>query len=348
MKGLFKYLTPFAPDQSGVVSVLYEFGGLLVICDAGGCAGNICGFDEPRWSTAKSAIFSAGLRDMDAIMGRDERLVKKLALAAEQISGNFAAVIGTPVPAVIATDYHALAGMIRRKVKLPVIAVESTGMSYYDKGAEAAYLELVRQFGTEKKGTQAGLVGVYGVNPLDMGDLMAAKKLQQYYGSKPNACRLACYGMGAGIRELAEASAAEKNLVVAPSGLKAAKYMKEHYDIPYEIDNPLALDCLMDIDYTGKRVLIIHQQVSAHTLRRELERRGAAEVVAANFFMQLPELTQERDIRLTEESQCEELINSGSFDILIADAVFMKMAKNFAGIFMEYPQFAVSGKLVEA
>ena len=63
MRGLRKYLTPFAPDQSGAVSVLYEFGGIIVICDAGGCTGNICGFDEPRWFESKSALFSAGLRD---------------------------------------------------------------------------------------------------------------------------------------------------------------------------------------------------------------------------------------------------------------------------------------------
>lgn len=79
MRGLRKYLTPFAPDQSGAVSVLYEFGGIIVICDAGGCTGNICGFDEPRWFESKSALFSAGLRDMDAILGRDDRLVAKLA-----------------------------------------------------------------------------------------------------------------------------------------------------------------------------------------------------------------------------------------------------------------------------
>ncbi len=28
MRGLRKYLTPFAPDQSGAVSVLYELGGM--------------------------------------------------------------------------------------------------------------------------------------------------------------------------------------------------------------------------------------------------------------------------------------------------------------------------------
>ena len=36
MKGLRKYLTPFAPDQSGAVSVLFELGGLIVVVDAGG------------------------------------------------------------------------------------------------------------------------------------------------------------------------------------------------------------------------------------------------------------------------------------------------------------------------
>ena len=83
MRGLRKYLTPFAPDQSGAVSVLYELGGLIAICDAGGCTGNVCGFDEPRWFEQKSALFSAGLRDMDAILGRDDRLVEKLVDAGE-------------------------------------------------------------------------------------------------------------------------------------------------------------------------------------------------------------------------------------------------------------------------
>ena len=59
MRGLRKVLTPFAPDQSGAVSVLYNLGGLIVIIDAGGCTGNVCGFDEPRWHGARAAVFSA-------------------------------------------------------------------------------------------------------------------------------------------------------------------------------------------------------------------------------------------------------------------------------------------------
>ena len=78
MKGLMKYLSPFAPDISGAAEVLFKMGGLIVIIDAGGCTGNVCGFDEPRWSSERSAIFSAGLRDLDAILGRDEQMMKKI------------------------------------------------------------------------------------------------------------------------------------------------------------------------------------------------------------------------------------------------------------------------------
>jgi nitrogenase molybdenum-cofactor synthesis protein NifE len=347
MKGLFKYLTPFAPDQSGAVAVLYEFGGLLVICDAGGCTGNICGFDEPRWSTAKSAIFSAGLRDMDAIMGRDEYLVQKLALAAEEIDGNFAAVIGTPVPAVIATDYAALARMLKKRTHLPIITVPTTGMSYYDRGAEAAYLALVKEFCKEGQTTfEPGRIGVFGANPLDLGDLKAAEKFERFYQNIYPQAKVLCYGMGAGLEELKKAPGAEKNIVVAPSGLKAAQYLKEKFGTPYEIANPLALEFLPDMEYAGKRVLIIGQQVSAHTLREELIRRGAGEVVAAGWFMQLRELIREQDIRLTEEDECEALLTSGRFDVVIADPVFRKMAGDSEAVFIDYPQFSISGQLI--
>ena len=171
MRGLRKYLTPFAPDQSGAVSVLYELGGIIVICDAGGCAGNVCGFDEPRWFEQKSAVFSAGLRDMDAILGRDDRLVAKLVDAAEKVEAGFAAIVGTPVPAVIGTDHQALRRMCEKKTDLPVLAVNTNGMELYDAGERKAYLELFKAFAREKLPVEAGKTGVLGMTPQDVSDL---------------------------------------------------------------------------------------------------------------------------------------------------------------------------------
>ena len=82
---------------------------------------------------------------MDAILGRDDRLVAKLADAAQKVDATFAAVIGTPVPAVIATDYLALKRMTERKINIPVLTVDTDGMELYDKGAHFAE-HFYRQF----------------------------------------------------------------------------------------------------------------------------------------------------------------------------------------------------------
>ena len=162
-----KYLSPFAPDISGAAEVLFKMGGLIVIIDAGGCTGNVCGiviidaggctgnvcgFDEPRWSSERSAIFSAGLRDLDAILGRDEQMMKKIGEVLRVMGGkegggaNFLALVGTPVPAVIATDYRALRRMGMNRFGIPTVTVQTTGMDLYDRGQEKAYLALLDEF----------------------------------------------------------------------------------------------------------------------------------------------------------------------------------------------------------
>lgn len=342
MKGLRKYLTPFAPDQSGAVSVLYELGGILVICDAGGCTGNICGFDEPRWFSRKSGVFSAGLRDMDAILGRDDRLVEKLADVAGKLDAQFGAVIGTPVPAVIGTDYQALRRMAEKKTNLPILTVDTTGMELYDVGEEKAYLELFRRFAKEPLPVEPGRIGVLGVTPLDFSDLKAGEKLTALL-KEQGWRQVDCYGMEAGLDRVKTAAGAEKNLVVSPAGLKAARYLEETFGTPYEVGNPLAPEILPELDYTGKRVLVVHQQVTANTLREELRKRGSGEVTAATWFMKKSELARPGDVALKEEDQFAEFAAQGEYDIIIGDGVLRRMLPGFTGLFVDAPHFAVSG-----
>ena len=235
VRGLWKGLTPFAPDQSGAASVFYELGGILVICDAGGCTGNVCGFDEPRWFGERSAIFSAGLRDMDAILGRDDRLVAKLTDAAEKIDANFAAVIGTPVPAVIATDYKALQRMCEKKISLPILTVDTNGMELYDAGEEKAWFALFKTFAEKDVTSQKEVseeddspkktkIGVLGLTPHDVSDLHVEEKFRKIENENSH---YICYGMGAGIDKVKTAGSADKNLVVAPAALETAKYLEK-------------------------------------------------------------------------------------------------------------------------
>ena len=55
------YLSPFAPDYSGVSSVLFDLHTVTAMHDASGCTGNYTGYDEPRWYGSKSPIFCSGL-----------------------------------------------------------------------------------------------------------------------------------------------------------------------------------------------------------------------------------------------------------------------------------------------
>lgn len=345
MRGLRKYLTPFAPDQSGAVSVLFELGGIVVICDAGGCTGNVCGFDEPRWFEQKSAIFSAGLRDMDAILGRDDRLVAKLADAAQKVETTFAAVIGTPVPAVIATDYLALKRMTEKKINLPIMTVDTDGMELYDKGEEKAFLELFKTFATEKYPVDEHKVGILGMTPQDVSDLDAADKIRGVFKRKYDQ-QAVCYCMGDDLEAVKKASSVSKNIVVSAAAIEVARYLEKTFGTPYEIAYPLVEELLPDIDYTNKKVLVVQQQVIADSIRRELKKRGAESVQAAGWFMMKKELLEDGDISLRDEDDYIELVREGEFDIIFADGCMERMVPEFKGLFVNTRHFAVSGKLI--
>ena len=340
VKGLRKIIYPFAPDQSGAVSVMYEMGGLVIICDAGGCAGNVCGFDEPRWLGTKSAVFSAGLRDMDAIMGRDDLLIKKIEKAAAKLYANFVAIIGTPVPATIATDYKALRRMGEKHTDLPVIALNTNGIKLYDEGASKAYLELFRRFaGDADEGIIEGSAGVIGLTPLDYEEPDAADRIREYLG-KSGITHAVCYGAGSGFDDLKNAGRMEKNIVVSPAGLKAARYLRDRFGTPYEVMDPLA----EAPEGLSGRILIIHQQVRANELRKQIREESDADITVATWFMLDEEIKEDGDIRIREEEDFFNLIENGGYDVIIADKSFRKAAKGFAGRYIDLPHFAVSGE----
>ena len=359
VRGLWKGLTPFAPDQSGAASVFYELGGILVICDAGGCTGNVCGFDEPRWFGERSAIFSAGLRDMDAILGRDDRLVAKLTDAAEKIDANFAAVIGTPVPAVIATDYRALQRMCEKKTNLPILTVDTNGMELYDVGEEKAWLTLFKTFAGKDVASQKEAseeddsskkmkIGVLGLTPHDVSDLKIEEKFRK---SENENTHYICYGMRAGIDKVKTAGSADKNLVVAPAALETAKYLEKEFGTPYEVGYPFVDELIPELGYERKKILIIHQQVIANAIRQEIRTRSDeqnTEVTVASWFMMKSELSEEGDLSLKEEMDYCKLVQNGNYDVVFADENMRGLVPGFKGTFVNVRHFAVSGKLQES
>lgn len=342
MKGLWKYISPFAPDQSGAAAVLYGLGGIVVICDAGGCAGNICGFDEPRWfSGRKSAVFSAGLRDMDAILGRDDLLVRKVCAAAETVEASFVALVGTPVPAVIGTDFKALCRMISRKLNVPALFVPTTGIGYYDMGMRAAYKALLPALAQQDSVVERGRAGVLGAVPLELADpgeqQVIAETLQREGWKKVTF--FDC------LEDYEQAGRNERNFVVSPAALKGAHYLYERFGTPYEVrylGRPLPEDARNAVN--GRRVLVIHQQVTANAMAEDVLRAGAASVQTAGWFMADPSCTLPGHIRLKEEDDWRLLADNDAFDVILGDIYFKRALPHFTGLYVDMPHFAVSGR----
>ena len=356
--GFRRFTTPFAPDQSGAVSVLYDMGGICVICDAGGCTGNICGFDEPRWFGSQSAVFSAGLRDMDAILGRDDRLVEKLFDASQIIPASFAAIVGTPVPAVIGTDYQALRRMSSRKTGLPVIAVNTDGMEYYDRGLEKTYIALLEEFcrqqkpaaaaglGTldENKSGAAGIIGIWGYSPLDFAGILSEDDLREWVRQQGYR-EMICCGAGTGIEDLQKLAFAEKNIVLSPAGAAAARWLQKTYGTQWEYCIPGADRILRTVapDLPAGPTLIVHQQVLADSLCGILRRQGI-QADSASFFMMKPDVKKDHDVQLREETDLHTLLEERHYTNVIVDRSMEPVIEGLPVNVFHLPHFAVSGE----
>lgn len=350
-------LPPFAPDTAGAAAVLYPLGGMTVIVDAGGCAGNICGFDEPRWQedAEPSAVFSAGLRDMDAIMGRDANLVAKIREAAAELTVSFVGLVSTPVPAIIATDFRAICRMVEKETGLPTIAVRTDGTRLYDRGASAACDALVQKFTAPRPhdAMRTGL-GVLGLTPLDFSREERAS-LHALLSREDTPIRFFDR-----LDDFREAARLKELLVVSPTGLKAARRLQRQWGIPIRAELPpvfiheafsavLSRLAALLQDGQQREILIVHQQILANGLRRAIRQRcpalSAGAVTVGSFFLLDRELQWEGDLHFRDERDFHACLQAHPGAIVIGDALLARaVPEPFGGTLLDLPHFALSGR----
>lgn len=369
MKGLYKVLPPFAPDYSGVCSVLFELGGIVVIHDAGGCTGNFTSYDEPRWYGSSSAIFSSELREIDAVLGDDEKLLQKLEEAVRSLGRQFVAIVGSPAPMVIGTDYKALAHILSQRIGFPVLTFDTNGMLYYDEGVSIAFLELARWFVKPTSNKIKAGINIIGATPLDIGNNRQVKKFVSLLTSA--GCKvISCWAMGSTLEDIAQSAQARLNIVVSHTGLKAVRYMERKYGIPYLVGIPIgreptrlfidAVCSSLDIAI-GSRVsqntnepiadireaLVIGEQVMSNALRDCLRLdMGITNVTVASFFGMEQALMKKGDMLLNCESALSALTTEHHYDIIVGDPLYHELVElNRESRFVMFPHIALSSRL---
>ena len=255
MKQIASRISIYSADAFGVCSALYELGGLCVMHDASGCNSTYNTHDEPRWYDFDSMVYISGLSEMEAIMGDDQKFIDDIVYTAKELSPNFIAMAGTPIPTMIGTDFKAIANIIEKETNIPTFGFDTTGMHSYVSGAYKAFEALAKRFlkrnDKESRGEQKESVdkegrehqnsrikvNILGVTPLDFSINKSVEAMVDLL-KENNFEVISTWAMGSSLEYIKNAGDADVNLVVSYSGMGAAKYMYENLNIPYVVGTP--------------------------------------------------------------------------------------------------------------
>ncbi len=227
-------ISTYTADVSGVCSALFELGGMCVMHDASGCNSTYNTHDEPRWYDTDSLVFISGLSEMEAIMGDDSKIVADITETALELSPNFIAIAGTPIPTMIGTDLDAIAAEVEANTGIPAFAISSSGMNSYIYGAKAAFRKVLERFAVSEEKTENLSVNVLGTTPLDFSVNGYTDDMYRYL-EKNGFEIVAKLGMGGTFESLKKAGTAHVNLVVSACGLDAARFLEEKFETPYVV-----------------------------------------------------------------------------------------------------------------
>lgn len=255
MKQIASRISIYPADAFGICSALYELGGLCVMHDASGCNSTYNTHDEPRWYDFDSMVYISGLSEMEAIMGDDQKFIDDIVYTAKELSPNFIAMAGTPIPTMIGTDFKAIANIIEKETNIPTFGFDTTGMHSYVSGAYKAFEALAKRFlkrndkesrgekkeSIDKESREAKntiiKVNILGATPLDFSINKSVEAMVDLL-KENNFEVISTWAMGSSLEYIKNAGDADVNLVVSYSGMGAAKYMYENLNIPYVIGTP--------------------------------------------------------------------------------------------------------------
>ena len=375
MARLSLWLPPFSPDYSGASAVLFDLKTVTAMHDASGCTGNYTGYDDPRWYGSHSGIFCSGLRQIDAVLGDDEKLIKKMEAAARDIQPDLMALVGSPVPMVIGADLEGIAVELEERTGIPSFGFDMTGTAYYDRGAFRAAKALMDRYTAKQAAKEAAIerrVNILGALPMDFGTGEEIRDFKRFLAENGYETGL-CLAMDYSLSDLKEAASAQVNLAVSRFGFLMAQYMEQRFRIPYlcgfpagesgekawlealervrETKHSEILNAVEQKDGTeDMSILIVGEQVMSNSLRYALFRdMGITRVTVGCLYGPEPALALPGDLDLSDEKKIRQAMNRPDYQMIIADP-FLKvlLPENTEKKFLPFSQYAVSSKLGEA
>ena len=285
MKQIASRISIYSADTFGVCSALYELGGLCVMHDASGCNSTYNTHDEPRWYDFDSMVYISGISEMEAIMGDDQKFIDDIIYTAKELNPKFIALAGTPIPTMIGTDFKAIANIVENETKIPTFGFNTTGMNSYVSGAYKAFEALSKRFlkrNDKESRAEKSRENILGATPLDFSINNSIKSTVDLL-KENDFDVISTWAMGSTLEDIKNAGNADVNLVISYSGMGAAKYMYEKFNIPYIVGTPFGKEFAKKIVADLKETIITKENKISY-INRKIDKNPQITIVGESIM----------------------------------------------------------------
>ena len=285
MKQIASRISIYSADTFGVCSALYELGGLCVMHDASGCNSTYNTHDEPRWYDFDSMVYISGISEMEAIMGDDQKFIDDIIYTAKELNPKFIALAGTPIPTMIGTDFKAIANIVENETKIPTFGFNTTGMNSYVSGAYKTFEALSKRFlkrNDEESRAEKSRVNILGATPLDFSINNSIKSTVDLL-KENDFDVISTWAMGSTLEDIKDAGNADVNLVISYSGMGAAKYMYEKFNIPYIVGTPFGKEFAKKIVVDLKEAIITKENKISY-INRKIDKNPQITIIGESIM----------------------------------------------------------------
>lgn len=347
MKRLWKTLLPFASDNNGVCSVLYDCNALVLINDRGAAVTRAYRFAEQRDEPQRSVCRGIRLGELAFTMGRSDDFLDDYLHTLNSLPERpeLLVLLHSAVSSLIGLDIKDLAQRLEEVSGIPSIALETSGNRYYDSGISAALDALYEKFcGAPVPPNERQGVNLLGLNTLDYPCASQREMIENIVRAEGYMIQ-GRWGMCTELSAFAGLERAALNIVVSAAGLPLAERMQSEFGTPY-----LALHELSAWDEQARngevpksgKIVVVGEQISSCVLRRLLRRLGADAVTVAGFFSMAKKYMQPQDRHLTCEEDLTGLLQDLSPDMIIGDPILAPLLPHGCAL-LPFPHNALSG-----
>lgn len=329
------YLPAFATDFSAAMSLVSSMGGMSALHAPSGCMGNYCAFDEPDWIRSPGMTYCSMLKEDETIFGNDSLLMERIRTACATMKPPFAAVIGSPITALIGTDLQGIATLSEEETGVPTVAVDTTGFGTYQDGLLKAFEACVDRFATEGG---AGRINILGMDKYDYhtgADREFLEGMVSGKGTSVASLPGGDLGFFGGLRD------SQASFAVSYAGLRMAELLRKRYGILYDV---LSYGSSGEPGRASARCLVIGDQVISNYIRDYIESEFGFETDVGTMFGMDRGLAHPNDFANDSESGMAERIRSGRYDAVVCDPMMSCMVPDGTAV-IPVPHPAVSSKI---